>query len=197
MTTSSNTPDTPEPEPFRADFTESTITVYYVCDNAIATAAVASQTLNVPAFKPNSLHTWIQASFTSAIRTYRMQQVPSDRNVIALLITREGWEQALKWNDTRTSRITPYVRCRSDPEFGIDGEPLTRHSLQVSLSPAAVEKGLFMGWIVRVEDMTDVVKKVVEMADGGRPEDATALLPIELPYEFLDENRPEAGGSET
>jgi hypothetical protein len=127
-----------------------------------------------------------------------MQQVPPDNNaVIALHITREGWEQALKWNDTRTSRMTPYVRCRSDPEFGIHGEPFTRHSLQVSLSPAAVEKGLFMGWIVRVQDMTDVVKKVVEMADDGRLEDATALLPIERPYEFLDDNRPEPGGSET
>src|SRR5271155_4068041 len=86
---------------FRANFTESTITIYHVCDKTIARAAAASQTLKVAEFRP-SLHTWIQASFLSALRTYRHQPVPPERGVIALHITRDGWEQALKWNDTRT-----------------------------------------------------------------------------------------------
>lgn len=95
----------------------------------------------------------------------------------------------MRWNDTRTSGVTPYVRWRHDPELGIDGKKLPRSTIQVSLSPVAVENSLFTGWIVKVEDMTEVMRKVVELVEDGRLEEAKALLPNERAYDFLGDTR--------
>ena len=174
-------PESP-PFEFRATYTESTLIVYYHCNAEIANAAVQAQTLNVPNFNPGR-HTWIKPSFRSAVRQYSWAQQQNLEHVIALHITREGWEQALKWNDSRTSGETPYVRRRWDPEVEIGGESLPFIFVQITLSPAAVEQGLTR-WIVEIKDVTDVVREIRGLVEAGRLDDAIALLPEERPYEF-------------
>ena len=181
------TDHTPAPFTFRAAYTESTIIVYYHCDTQIANAAVQAQTLNIPTFKPGR-HTWIKPSFRSALRLYRSDWAREQNleHVIALHITREGWEEAIKWDHLRLSGETPYVRCRWDPELEIGGESLPFKFVQITLTPGAVEQGLNR-WIVEIKDVTEVMKEIGELVDAGKLDEATALLPQEGPYEFLDE----------
>jgi hypothetical protein len=180
-----NQPDTDQPTPIniRASFTESTIIVYYRCNAETAHEAIQAQTLDVPTFKP-SLHTWIYPSFRSGSR----RLAPQSR-LLALHITREGWEQALKWHQSRTSGVTPYVRVRWDRELGLDLKPLPHATLVVDLSAAAGERGLF-GWIVKIEDVTEVWRKIEGLVEAGKLEEATELLTVEIPYEFLDKSTP-------
>jgi hypothetical protein len=184
--------DTPPHLTCRANYTESLIVVYHICDTEIAKAALESQTLDVPAFKPD-LHTWIKPSFALTLKQYRGQH-ENHRQVLAMHITRKGWEQAISWDHSRLSGKTPYVRYRHDSEVGIEGESLPWRTIQVSLSSSAVTKGLFSGWIVKVNDVTDVIRTIGELVDAGKLEDARALLPIETPYRFLGENKPETSG---
>jgi hypothetical protein len=50
-----------------------------------------------------------------------------------------------------------------------------------------VKDGLLCGWIVKIEDVTEVATKIGELVDARQFEDAEALLPAESPYDFLDE----------
>ena len=184
--------DTPPHLACHANYTESLIVVYHMCDAEIAKASLESQTLDVPAFKPG-LHTWIKPSFALALKQYRSTcgQDENQQRVLALHITRKGWEQAISWDHLRLSGKTPYVRYRHDSEVGIEGESLPLRTIQVSLSSSAVTKGLFSGWIVKINDVTDVMRTIGELIDAGKLEAAKALLPIEAPYRFLEDNKPE------
>jgi len=174
------------PFAFHAAYTESTIIVYHHCDTHIANEAVQAQTLDIPTFNPGR-YTWIKPSFRSALRQYRSAWSREQNlgHVIALHITREGWEEAIKWDHSRLSGETPYVRYRWDTELDLQGESLPFRFIQVDLTPPAVEKGLNK-WIVEIKDVTDVLKEIGELVDAGRLKEATALLPQERPYEFLD-----------
>jgi Domain of unknown function (DUF4291) len=169
----------------RGAYTESSFIVYYRCNTEIANAAVQAQSLDFPIFKPGR-HTWINPSFRSVLRQYRSAcaQQQNPEHVIALHITREGWEQALKWDHSRMSGETPYARCRSDPELDIGSESLSFNFVQITLTPKAVNQGLNK-WIVEIKDVTNAMKEIGELVDAGRLDEAAALLPQERPYEFL------------
>ena len=81
---------------------------------------------------------------------------------------------------------TPYVRLNSASEPGIGEESLLGYTFQFSLSPRAVDKGL-SEWIVKIEEVTDLMRQIGDLVDAGKLEDAVALLPIERRYKFLDE----------
>lgn len=66
-------------------------------------------------------------------------------------------------------------------------EDLGWRSIQIGLSGRAVLEGLLGGWVVRIEDVTEVARRIGELVKMGKGEEARGLLPKEEIYEFLDE----------
>ena len=77
----------------RADYDRSTIVVYQAYSPAIADPAVAAQRF----VEPFSLHrmTWIKPSFLWMMERSNWARKPGQERVLAVRITREGWETAL------------------------------------------------------------------------------------------------------
>src|SRR5580658_6838627 len=79
----------------RADYNEASIVVYQAFPEAIATAAVAAQRF-VPPFSVGRM-TWIKPSFLWLMERSNWGQKSGQECVLAVRISRAGWEQALAW----------------------------------------------------------------------------------------------------
>lgn len=69
-------------------------------------------------------------------------------------------------------------------------EAMDHRSIQVGLSGVAVIEGLLGGWIVRIEDFTERARRIGELVNEAKEDEARELLPEEKVYSFLaDEAR--------
>lgn len=169
-------------------YDEESITVYQAYSPEIADPALRAGTF-VPPFKRERM-TWIKPSFLWMMYRCGWATKPGQERVLALRLTRDGFEAALRqsclshfepgvyrdhaeWSDRKER--SP-VRIQWDPERDVDLEPLAWRSLQVGISGTAVDQ-LVDDWIVELEDITPLVRR---LRDGGRP--APALLSLERPY---------------
>jgi Domain of unknown function (DUF4291) len=177
----------------RASFTESTIIVYQAYNSTIADAAIRAQTLAVPEFKVERM-TWIKPSFKWMLYRCGWAQKANQERVLALHLTREGWEQALKWSGSKEEGAC--VRIQWDPERDLKFNPLGWRSIQVGLSGKAVSEGLLGGWIVKVEDVTELAKEIGRLVASNNLKEAGSVLPDENPYDFLHETTRVACGAD-
>lgn len=169
----------------RAIYTDSTIVVYQAYNSKIADAALLSQSLNVLGFSPDRM-TWIKPSFRWMLYRAGWARKLNQERILAIHLKREGWEQALLWSGSKEDGAC--IRIQWDPERDIEFKPLSWRSIQVGLSGVAVKQGLLGGWIVKIEDVTDVATRIGELVDTGELEEAKLLIPDEKPYEFLDDS---------
>jgi hypothetical protein len=177
----------------RALFTVQTVTVYQAYRAEIALPAVAAGRF-VPPFEPGRM-TWIKPSFRWMMYRSGWATKPGQEHVLAVEITREGFEWALAnaclshydrdvhpdrraWQ--QRLRVSP-VRVQWDPERSIRLGPLPHRSLQVGLSGPAVHRYV-EEWIVGVTDVTDRAHHVHDLVKHGDDARATAALPPESPY---------------
>lgn len=177
----------------RADFDDDTIVVHQAYPAQIADAALAAGTF-VPPFGMDRM-TWIKPSFLWMMYRCGWATKPGQERVLAVRITRAGFEQALQesclshfdaeqhgtheeW--MRRKDASP-VRVQWDPERSLRLEPLPWRSLQVGLSGSAVSR--YVGqWITGLTDVTDRVLEISTVLRGGDEAGARALLPPERPY---------------
>ena len=182
----------------RALFTETTVTVYQAYPPEIAAPAVRAGTF-VPPFRRERM-TWIKPSFLWMMYRSGWATKPGQERVLAVEITRDGFEWALRhsclssfeagtyasraaWEERR--RLSP-VRVQWDPERSLSLAPLNHRAIQVGLSGEAVHR--FLGeWIVRLTDVTPSVRSVAEAVDAGELQAAEAQLPREAPYPLSDD----------
>ncbi|NRQ36239.1 DUF4291 domain-containing protein [Nonomuraea sp. NN258] len=170
----------------RAHHTDTSITVYQAYDPAIAAPAVAAQRFTGP-FKRERM-TWIKPSFLWMMYRCGYATKPGQARVLAIEITREGFEWALRHaclsHDDRSPgwaerlKSSP-VRIQWDPERDPHHNALPYRSIQVGLSGPAVAHYVD-DWTVSITDITDRVREV-HAAVRGRA-DLTGLLPVERPY---------------
>jgi hypothetical protein len=177
----------------RATFTADSITVYQAYPPEIAEAALAAGRF-VPPFKRERM-TWIKPSFRWMMYRCGWTRKPGQERVLAVEITRAGFEWALAhacasgfdprlhadratWN--RQLRASP-VRIQWDPERSLRLAPLPHRSLQVGLSGEAVHR-YADEWLVRLTDVTPVVRAARDRLTTGDDAGAAALLPVERPY---------------
>lgn len=188
----------------RADYDAQTIVVYQAYRPEIARAAIAWQRF-VPPFSLNRM-TWIKPSFLWMMERCGWAHKPGQEYVLAVRITRAGWEEALAqaaltapqagvYADAETWRgaldVAP-VRVQWDPERTLDGTSLPQRSIQVGLSRAIV--GRYVNeWTVSIHDMTPLVKRIEALRQAGERERAQALLPHERVYPVSDELRRRIG----
>lgn len=177
----------------RAAYTGTTITVYQAYSSAIADATLEARTFVAP-FKRERM-TWIKPSFLWMAYRCGWTTKPGQERVLAIEITRAGFEWALEHAclshfepgtyatpEEWSGRLaTAPVRIQWDPERDLHHQPLPHRSIQIGLGGPAV--ALYVDdWIVRIDDATDRFRRVGDNAAANRLAEAAALVPTELPY---------------
>lgn len=177
----------------RADFDRETIAIYQAYPPAIADAALAAGRF----VAPFSFHrmTWIKPSFLWLMHRSNWGQKGGQERVLAIRITRAGWEQALSLA-TLTSfdrsifrtpdewsvqfRASP-VHLQWDTERSLRGAALPYYSIQVGLSRHIIGEYVEQ-WVTGIEDLTPRVRKMYDLLQSGQAEKARRHLPPEKVY---------------
>jgi Domain of unknown function (DUF4291) len=190
MTAASSTPE----RQVRAHSTTRAITVYQAYSPEIAEPALAAGTFGPP-FKLGRM-TWVKPSFLWMMHRSAWATKPGQERVLAIQITREGFEWALghsalshyepgihasqqEWAERKE---TSPVRVQWDPERSLDLAPLPWRSIQVGLSGAAASLYVHE-WIINLTDVTTTAHAIRDLVAAGEHQAARAALPAEQPYE--------------
>ena len=165
----------------RADYDDRHITVYQAYSPAIADPAAAADRF-VPPFKPGRM-TWIKPSFLWMMYRCGWAQKPDQERVLAVRITREGFDHAVR-NAVPSSEITrhkPEIRVQWDPERDLHLQPLDHRAIQIGLSGDASHRYV-EEWTVGITDITPLVHEIHEHVRAQNLDQARQLLPLERPY---------------
>ena len=177
----------------RAHFNDETIRVYQAYGDDIADTALANGTFISPPFSMNRM-TWIKPSFLWMMyRSGWAQKDPGQKRILAIDITHDGFQRALDHaalshcpehmthEEWRARKDASQVVIQWDPERDLLHRPLQHRSIQIGLSPAAVQ--LYVNeWIRKVTDVTELAVTMGELVKIGRLDDALSLIPEEATY---------------
>jgi hypothetical protein len=175
----------------RADHDDSTIVVYQAFRPEIATAAVGARKF-VPPFSLGRM-TWIKPSFLWMMERCGWATKPGQEHVLAVRITRAGWEEALA--NARLSRDTAAkgsVVVQWDPERDVRGGKLAHRSIQVGLGRGIVQRYVD-DWTIEIRDVTPLVAELRRLRGEDAWDRVSALLPRERPYPLPPEIRRRLG----
>jgi hypothetical protein len=177
----------------RASATDTTLVVYQAYPPEIAEPALAAGRF-VPPFKRERM-TWIKPSLLWMAYRCGWATKPGQERVLAIEITRDGFEWALAhaclshfepgtyadheaWS---AALAASPVRIQWDPERDLDLAPLEHRSIQIGLSRDAVDRYVD-DWIVSLTDQTDRFRRIHALVAAGDREAARKLVPRETPY---------------
>lgn len=177
----------------RARYDDSTITVYQAYSPSIAEPAAAAGRFGA-GFKRERM-TWIKPSFRWMMYRCGWATKPGQERVLAVRISREGFEWALAHgafahfdatlhadHDAWRASLAEPVRVQWDPERDLHFRPLDHRSIQIGLGGPSVAR-YCDEWIQDIDDVTDLARAChVELTAHG-VDAATKLLPAEKPYE--------------
>jgi hypothetical protein len=181
-----------------ADFDDATIVVYQAYGDAIADAALAAGRF-APPFSLGRM-TWIKPSFLWMMERCGWAEKPGQTRVLAVRITRAGWEQALaeavlshpaegvyrdhdQWSEELQSAR---VRVQWDPERDLGGGKLQVRSIQVGLGRGIVQDYVEK-WCVSLSDITPQVRRMRALLREGDRDAARRQLPGERRYPVPEE----------
>ncbi|MFD3523694.1 DUF4291 domain-containing protein [Streptomyces sp. NPDC058653] len=185
---------TPEPKyRIRAHHTASTITVHQAYRPAIGLPAARDG--RFPGAWKRDRMTWIKPSFLWMMYRCGWGLKEGQETVLAVEITREGFEWALRHaclshydSDVHADRASwqrelkrSPARVQWDPERDVRLQALPYRSLQLGLSGEAVRR-YADEWIVSVRDVTPLARRVHGLVREGEVAAAQGLLPVETPY---------------
>jgi hypothetical protein len=177
----------------RADYDSRSIMVYQAYREEIALPAIARQRF-VPPFSLNRM-TWIKPSFLWMMERSNWGTKPGQEYILAVRITRQGWEEALAQavltspesevyrdaDDWRSQQKQAVVQVQWDPERTIHGASLPFRSIQVGLSRHIIEKYVH-DWTLEIKNYTPLVRKISALLKAGETSKAKDLLPKERVY---------------
>lgn len=167
----------------RADFDAATITLYQAYAPAVAEPALAAQRF-VPPFSFGRM-TWIKPSFAWLMHRSNWARKPGQERVLAVRITRAGWEEALRRAVLTTADPAELARAEVhvqwDPERSLRGAALNHYSIQVGVGRTLI-RTFAEEWITGITDLTPQARKIAALVQGGRAAQAQRLLPPERPY---------------
>ncbi|GAA2124154.1 DUF4291 domain-containing protein [Actinomadura napierensis] len=177
----------------RALHDRDSITVYQAYGPEIGRPAVRDGTF-VPPFSRTRM-TWIKPSFLWLMARSNWARKPGQETVLAVRITRAGWEEALAravptdpdrrvFRDSEEWRrrfARALVHVQWDPERSIGGGKMEARSIQIGLSRHIVDRYVD-DWILGIEDRTPLARRIHGLLQSGRTAQAKALLPKERPY---------------
>ncbi|WP_328839626.1 DUF4291 domain-containing protein [Streptomyces europaeiscabiei] len=167
----------------RADYDARTIVVYQAYAPAVADAALRAGRFVEP-FSFRRM-TWIKPSFLWLMHRSNWARKPGQERVLAVRITREGWEEALSRAVLTTADPAAVagaaVHVQWDPERSPRGAALNHYSIQVGIGRHLI-RTFTDEWIVGLTDLTPQVRKAVTLMQTGRTAKAQPLLPPERVY---------------
>lgn len=177
----------------RADFDATSLVVYQAYSAAIALPAVAAQRF-VPPFSLGRM-TWIKPSFLWMMERSNWGHKPGQEHVLAIRITRAGWEEALAQAVLSSPQAGVYrdqdewrqqfdrapVIVQWDPERNLRGKSLPYDSIQVGLSRQIIQRYVEQ-WTISIEDVTPLVHKLYNLIQAGHADHAAVALPRERAY---------------
>ena len=167
----------------RADYDADTIVVYQAYAPAIAEAALQAGHF----VAPFSFHrmTWIKPSFLWLMHRSNWARKPGQERVLAVRITRQGWEEALSQAVLTTADPTAVaqaaVHVQWDPERSPRGAALNHYSIQVGIGRRLI-RTFNDDWIVSLTDLTPQVRKAATLTQAGHASKAQRLFPAERVY---------------
>lgn len=178
-------------------FDETTLTVYQAYSPAIADVALAAGRF-VPPFKLGRM-TWIKPSFLWMMYRCGWATKSGQERVLAITITREGFEWALghaclSHYDATVHRDEAHwaalkqaspVRVQWDPERTLTLDPMPHRAIQVGLSHEAVER-FVEEWTVKIVDITRLARDTHRLVTAGDRAAAASRLPVERAYALPD-----------
>ncbi|MEW2412413.1 DUF4291 domain-containing protein [Streptomyces sp. NPDC046866] len=169
----------------RAAYDARTITVYQAYAPAVAEPALAAGRF-VPPFSFGRM-TWIKPSFLWLMHRSNWARKAGQERVLAVRITREGWEEALSQGVSTTSApdavAAAAVHVQWDPERSLRGAALNHYSIQVGIGRGLI-RTFAEDWVVELTDLTARARRIGELVQSGRAAQAQRLLPPERPYPF-------------
>lgn len=167
----------------RANYDADTIVVYQAYSSAIADAALRAGRF----VAPFSFHrmTWIKPSFLWLMHRSNWARKPGQERVLAVRITREGWEEALSQAVLTTADPAAVaqaaVHVQWDPERSLRGAALNHYSIQVGIGRNLI-RTFTDDWIVSLTDLTPQVRKAATLTQTGHAAKAQRLFPAERVY---------------
>ncbi len=178
----------------RAVFDDQTIRVYQAYSDPIADSAIAAGTFVSPPFKMERM-TWIKPSFLWMMyRAGWSMKDAGQKRILAIDITREGFEWALanaclshpeegvSERDFQRLKDRSPVRIQWDPERNLHLHAQSHRAIQIGLSKEAVALYVHQ-WIRRIEDVTPLALQLHTLVANGQLDEAAALLPRERRYD--------------
>ena len=179
----------------RAEYNNSTITVYQAYNKPIALKAIENQTFVAP-FKFSRM-TWIKPSFLWMMYRSGWATKEGQEYILKIKIKRSGFDWALQNSclshfdkNTHTSKEdwkhklkNAPVRLQWDPERNLYLQPVEYRAIQIGLSGIAVYK-YAQDWIVSIEDITTLSKQIRNLVLDKNIETAKTLLPVERDYRY-------------
>ncbi len=179
----------------RAEYDSRSIIVYQAYGAAIALPALQNQRFIAP-FSLNRM-TWIKPSLLWLMERSNWGLKPGQEMILAIRITRQGWEEALSqavltahdprvyrdYADWQTQFAQALVHVQWDPERTIRGKRLSARSIQVGLSRHISEKYV-NEWTLEIRDSTPLVRKIYDLLQAGQEARARNFLPQERVYEL-------------
>ncbi|WP_040709102.1 DUF4291 domain-containing protein [Nocardiopsis potens] len=167
----------------RADFDARSIVVYQAYPPAVAEPALRAQRF-VPPFSLNRM-TWIKPSFLWLMHRSNWAGKSGQERILAVRITREGWEEALSRAVLTTEAPEAVARAavhvQWDPERSIRGAARDHYSIQVGIGRGMI-RTFAEEWVVGLTDITPRVRRIAALVRGGRSAAARRLLPPERLY---------------
>lgn len=168
-------------EQIRATYDATSITVYQAYNDAIADAAVRAQKFVAP-FSFSRM-TWVKPSFLWMMERCGWASKADQQRVLAVRIRRDAFDGAVKRAvSTSVAHAQSMIRVQWDPERSLRGAKLQHRSLQLGLGREVIN-AYASEWIVGVDDVTKLVKRIDELRRRGEWDGAAKLLPVERVYE--------------
>jgi len=182
----------------RAAISATTVVVYQAYPREIAEPAIAAGRF-VPPFKRERM-TWIKPSFLWMAYRCGWATKPGQERVLAIEITRDGFEWALAHaclshfepemyadHDAWAAALrTAPVRIQWDPERNLELAPLDHRSIQIGLAGEAAARYVDE-WTVSLTETTELFRRIGTLVAAGDQEAARELLPRETPYPLSPE----------
>ncbi|MFE1805611.1 DUF4291 domain-containing protein [Streptomyces sp. NPDC059533] len=167
----------------RADYDAHTVVLYQAYPPAIADAALREGRF----VAPFSFHrmTWIKPSFLWLMHRSNWARKAGQERVLAVRMTRRGWEEALSQAVLTTGDPAAVARAavhvQWDPERSLRGAALNHYSIQVGIGRGLI-RTFAEDWTVGLTDLTPRVRKAAALIKAGHAAKAQRLLPAERVY---------------
>ncbi|MFE6178803.1 DUF4291 domain-containing protein [Streptomyces sp. NPDC056464] len=167
----------------RADFDARSIVVYQAYAPVIAEGALRAGRFVAP-FSFDRM-TWIKPSLMWLMHRSNWARRAGQERVLAVRMTREGWEEALSRAVLTTADPAAVARAavhvQWDPERSLRGAALNHYSIQVGIGRRLI-RTFTDDWIVNLTDLTPRIRKASALIQTGHAARARRLFPAERAY---------------